>query len=154
MTTAFSTAVGAGWTTFYGKWILRSTEIDDHDGYLSAFIIRWSDGSDATYYPRSGQPPLEIEVSGDQWQVQLLLLGYGIAGWHVAPAVRTTEFDQTDGVLVNLDSRTHSHAGAHHPGMRLHCKLDDPSVLPPDPGGPFDFTVPEEQSAAGYGGEG
>ncbi len=135
------------WAPFSGRWILRTANIDDHDGHRSGFIIRGSQGSDGTYYPRSEKPALEIEVSGDQWQVQLLRLDYGIGGWHVALAHRTTTFEPSTGLQVDLDSRLPHSGGAagHLPGMRLRCEFDDPATKTPDPGDPFDFTLPERK---------
>jgi hypothetical protein len=136
-------AFDLGWIRFYGDWKLRVGTIYDLNGYLSSFTIRGSANGDGTYYPRSEDPPLELEVTGDQWEIQFARI-YGIPGFHVALAQRTTSFDGKDGMRVDLDTRAPATGGSGTlPGMQLGCTLDDPDIRVPDPGDPFDFTVPE-----------
>ena len=137
-------AFNLGWVGFYGNWKLRVGTIDDLHGYRSSFMIRGSAGSDDTYYPHSEDPPLELVVSGDAWEIQFARLYINIVGWHVALAQRTSRFDSIDGVCVELDTRAPYTSGPGTlPGMQLICTLDDPDTHVPDPGDPFDFTVPE-----------
>lgn len=137
-------AFDLGWVRFYGDWKLQVGTIDDLHGYRSSFTIRGSAGSDDTYYPRSEDPPLELVVSGDEWEIQFARLYTGITGWYVASAQRTSHFDSIEGVCVELDTRApHTSGAGTLPGMQLNCTLDDPDTEVPDPGDPFDFTVPE-----------
>lgn len=141
-----------GQTRFYGNWLLRTGDIHDPDDASSSFIIRGSQGQDGMYPVRSQDPPTVLMVTGAEWEVQISRR-YGLMIWTQALFQRTTTFEVADGVHVELDSRAPHSGGAPGtlPGMQLLCTLDDPTTNTPDPGDPFDFTVPELPNPQGRG---
>ena len=83
--------------TLYGPWHIVLTHVNSH--FTQSCAISGSDASDGRYFIEFGEP-LEVNVSGPEWHLELVFWPFGGEDWEPSQTHRSTEFRPIDGLVV------------------------------------------------------
>ncbi len=128
--------------SFFGPWSLRATT---QQGFFSErFEIVGSDGLDGIFFPDEDGTPLELAVTGASWTLDLQAK-LSDSDWFSYDAARTTAIIPPQGLTVTLASEQIEEPTGlvlNHL-LVVQCVSDDPTINPPWPTIPVDFSLPD-----------
>ena len=129
--------------TFYGPWRVVLMSANSH--FAQQLVIMNSDNADGEYAIGFGVA-LNVEVQGEQWQLQTQFFPFGGPAWKNGAMRAVSRFDRDQGLLVQVDAaaRPPGGAAATFNNASLLCRSLDPETNPLAGGIPPNFTIPEE----------
>ena len=125
---------------FYGPWHLTFKKADPNR--RNRLVVVGSDSSDGTYDRVFGGGPIELEVTGEAWSVEVESSPRDADAWEPSIRERNTEYDPTDGIVVTLHGYVGNREDVTQPNV-VRCVYRDPDRNPPPTPDPFDFTYGE-----------
>jgi hypothetical protein len=128
--------------TFYGPWSVEVVSLEA--SFSERFVIGGSANADGAY---DGTPGVSVQVSGDEWTLDLQWNDNTGSGWQPSDVRKTAEYTISDGLVVTLGADDNLDAVRDHDynDVVLACRSMDPTIDPPATDPPLDFTITEDQ---------
>jgi hypothetical protein len=122
---------------FYGPWRLTFKKSDA--SRRNRLVVVGSDTADGTYERVFGGGPVELDVSGEAWSVEIESSPRDADAWEASIRERKTEYDPNDGIVITLHGYLGDREDVIQPNV-VRCVYRDPDRNPPQVPDPFDFT--------------
>lgn len=128
--------------TFFGPWRLRASV--EPSQFFERFVIAGSDAADGIFEPVEDGPPVELDVSGGRWTIDVQAR-FQEGDWFSYEPVRSTRFVPQQGLTMWLTGEVISEPDASVFAHLLVVRLvsTDPILSPPMIPNPFDFSLPK-----------
>jgi hypothetical protein len=128
--------------TFYGPWSVEVVSLEA--SFSERFVIGGSANADGAY---DGTPGVSVQVSGDEWTLDLQWNDNTGSGWQPSDVRKTAEYTISDGLVVTLgaDDNLDTVRDYDYNDVVLACRSMDPTIDPPATDPPLDFTITEDQ---------
>jgi hypothetical protein len=127
--------------TFFGPWTVAVVSWES--AFSQRFVISGSDASDGAY---AGVPGAVVQVTGDEWRLDLEWNDGVGSGWQPSDVRRGADFTIQGGLTITLgaDDNVDAVRDRDYNDIVLACHSDDPAIDPPASDPPLDFTITED----------
>ena len=122
---------------FYGPWRLVFKKSDANR--RNRLVIVGSDAADGTYERVYGGGPVEMDVTGEAWSVEIESSTRGAEVWEPSIRERKKESEPNDGIVITLHGYVGDRADVTQPNV-VRCGYRNPDRTPPPVPDPFDYT--------------